>query len=327
MPARTIAVVGATGNQASGTVSALLAQTDFAVRAVSSNPTGHKARALLAQHKDSAHVGRLTMVKCNLDDPGELRKALEDAYGVFAAMPMGTAEREGEAIEVTQGKALVDACKADGVEHLVYSSLPSVDKISDGKYKHVTHAESKAIVSEYAQSQLPCVTILYPGMFYSNFHWPTFAQRDQDNSVRFCAPLKPDTPIQCVDDRYDVGNFAAAVFSAGPAITRGKTYPVQTPVTTPKELAHDYHLATGEPTRFDPLPLDEAVAMMVRGQEDGEGREEFTQMFQFIADGVDGKASFSAGLEHDASLEDLGVRGSDSRSFLERSGFRVGQKG
>ena len=41
-------------------------------------------------------------------------------------------------------------------------------------------------------------------------------------------------------------------------------------------------MATGEPTRFDPRPLDEAVAMMVRGQEDGEGREEFTQMFQCV---------------------------------------------
>ncbi|GAA5839396.1 hypothetical protein JCM9279_005926 [Rhodotorula babjevae] len=326
MPARTIAVVGATGNQGSGTVSSLLAQTDFAVRAVSSNPSGHKAQALLAQHKDSARVGRLTMVKCNLDEPGELRAALEGAYGVFAAMPMGTELRDGEAIEVTQGKALVDACKAAGVQHVVYSSLPSVFKISNGKYKHVTHAESKATVSAYAQSQLPAVTLLYPGMFYSNFHWPTFAQREEDNSVRFCLPLNPDTPIQCVDDRYDVGNFAAAVFSAGPAVTRSKTYPVQAPVTTPEKLAHEYHMATGEATRFDPLPLDEAVAMMVRGQEDGKGREEFTQMFQFIADGVDGKASFSAGLDHDASLEDLGVRASTLQNFLERSGFRVGQK-
>ncbi|KPV74509.1 uncharacterized protein RHOBADRAFT_44998 [Rhodotorula graminis WP1] len=318
MPARTIAVVGATGNQGSGTVSALLAQTDFAVRAVSSNPGGHKAQALLAQHKDSAHLGRLTMVKCNLDDPDELREALKGVYGVFAAMPMGTELRGGEPVEVTQGKALIDACKTDGVEHLVYSSLPSVDKISRGKYKHVTHAESKATVSEYAQSQLPNVTLLYPGMFYSNFYWPTFAQREQDNSVRFCAPLRPDTPIQCVDDRYDVGYFAAAVFSAGPAATSGKTYAVQAPVTTPEKLAYEYHLATGEPTRFDPLPLDEAVAMMSVP----EGRAS-----RFIDDGVDGKASFSAGLDHDASLEDLGVRASDLQSFLERSGFRVGQKG
>lgn len=45
----------------------------------------------------------------------------------------------------------------------MYSSLPSVAELSGGKYTHVTHAESKATVSEYAKSQLGNVTLLYPG--------------------------------------------------------------------------------------------------------------------------------------------------------------------
>lgn len=141
-----------------------------------------------------------------------------------------------------------------------------------------------------------------------------------------------------------------AVFSAGPALTRGKTYPVQAPITTPAALASEYGALTGEKTRFEPLALEEAVGLMVRGDADGEGRREFTEMFQcvgrfppscargsrrgtdakgprrFIADGVDGKSSFAAGIEHDSSLADLGVRASNLQMFLERSGFRVGQK-
>ena len=111
MAIQVIAVIGATGNQGSGTFSALLAQTGFAVRALSSDPSGPRAQALLAQHKESARIGRFKLVKCNLDHPSELREALRGVHGVFAAMPADTRVGGGEVVEVTQGKALVDACK------------------------------------------------------------------------------------------------------------------------------------------------------------------------------------------------------------------------
>ncbi|BGP41202.1 hypothetical protein JCM10449v2_005176 [Rhodotorula kratochvilovae] len=326
MAHHTIAVIGATGNQGSGVVSALLAQTDFSVRALSSNPSSAKAQAFLDQHKDAAHLGRLTIVKGDFDDPAELHEALKNVYGVFASMPMQTGREGDEAVEVRQGKALVDACKAIDVEHFVYSSLPSIAKLSGGKYTHVTHFESKATVAEYAQKQLRNVTLVVPGMFYSNLSNPSFAQREADFSVRFCFPLKPTTPIQWVDDRYDVGNFVAAIFRAGPASTRGKTYPIHAPPITPAAFAETYHALTGETARFDPLEKDEAVAMMV-GDKDGDEGREFTEMFAFTDEPrPKGTGAFEAAFKVDSSAEDLGVHASDLQMFLERTGYRVGRK-
>ena len=50
-----------------------------------------------------------------------------------------------------------------GIKHFVYSSLPSVDKLSQGRFKNVVHFESKARIEEYAKEQLENATILIPG--------------------------------------------------------------------------------------------------------------------------------------------------------------------
>jgi len=50
-----------------------------------------------------------------------------------------------------------------GIKHFVYSSLPSVDKLSQGRFKNVVHFESKARIEKYAKETLENVTILVPG--------------------------------------------------------------------------------------------------------------------------------------------------------------------
>lgn len=53
--------------------------------------------------------------------------------------------------------------------------------------------------------------------------------------------------------------MAAAVFKRGPGITAGKTYPVMSPALTPVEMAKQYHGITGEPAKFEPVPLDDVL--------------------------------------------------------------------
>lgn len=109
----TIAVIGATGNQGSGVVSALLASTEFSVRAVSSNPTSEKAQVFLNTHKDAAHLGRLTIVHGDLAKPETIRDALHGTHGVFFASPFipGGQEDAENSIEAKQGMGVVDAVK------------------------------------------------------------------------------------------------------------------------------------------------------------------------------------------------------------------------
>ena len=64
------------------------------------------------------------VVKASLDDPASLTAALKGAYGVFGVTNYW--EYGGEA-EIRQGKALVDAAKAAGVKHFVWSTLDKID--------------------------------------------------------------------------------------------------------------------------------------------------------------------------------------------------------
>lgn len=104
MSTRTIAVVGSTGSQGSGVVAAVLSSTSYAVRALTRDPTGDKAQALVAKHQAEVDAGRLTVVQASLDDVEGLEKALEGAQAVFG---MTTPSPN----EVQQGKNLVDAVK------------------------------------------------------------------------------------------------------------------------------------------------------------------------------------------------------------------------
>ncbi|EGU11344.1 translation initiation factor IF-2 [Rhodotorula toruloides ATCC 204091] len=227
-PVQIIAVVGATGHQGAGVVAALLSSTSFSVRALSTNPSGSKGTSLLALRDKYVKEGRLEVVQADLNDKDSLERALKGAYGLFAAMAIAQNE-------VEQGKTLVDVAKAEGIEHFVYSSLPSIAKASGGKYPHVFPFENKAEIEEYAKEKLDNMTVLIPGCalpcpsfsrpshagsvvdgkhggdraFYSNFEMPLYARRGDDDTAIFNVAGSPDLQLGWLDDGHDVGTYAA----------------------------------------------------------------------------------------------------------------------
>jgi uncharacterized protein YbjT (DUF2867 family) len=76
------------------------------------------------------------VVKASLDDPASLTAPLQGAYGVFGVTNYWEHSGEGE---MRQGKALVDAAKAAGVKHFVWSTL-------DKEEPQVPHWITKAAV-------------------------------------------------------------------------------------------------------------------------------------------------------------------------------------
>jgi uncharacterized protein YbjT (DUF2867 family) len=64
------------------------------------------------------------VVKASLDDPASLTAPLKGAYGVFGVTDFW---EHGGDTETRQGKALVDAAKAAGVKHFVWSTLDNGD--------------------------------------------------------------------------------------------------------------------------------------------------------------------------------------------------------
>ncbi|KAI7976733.1 hypothetical protein EIK77_009964 [Talaromyces pinophilus] len=136
---RTIVVVGASGNQGSGVVRALLnskATRDllWLVRGTTRGPNSAKAKKFLADHQTTDN--RLTLVAGNVYDQASLQDTFADAYGVFAI----TSEyypgrllknREDMQHEVEAGYNIVLAAEKCGIEHFVFSSLPDMPAIHD----------------------------------------------------------------------------------------------------------------------------------------------------------------------------------------------------
>ena len=127
MENKTIAVIGATGSQGKGVVHALVNEGAFNVRAITRDPEKYSGNAHEAVYAD-------------LNDLQSLKDAFKDAYGVFVV----TNFWEG-ADEIAQGKNAVEAAKATGVQHFIWSTLPDVESISDGEFD-VPHFTNKAKV-------------------------------------------------------------------------------------------------------------------------------------------------------------------------------------
>ncbi|GAA6028853.1 hypothetical protein JCM8097_007433 [Rhodosporidiobolus ruineniae] len=312
---RIITVIGATGNQGSGVVSALFSSTAFSVRAVSRDPSSKAAKALLDKHADAVKEGRFEVVAGELSDQNSLEKALEGAYGSFGAWT-------SYSDEYAEVKRLVDAAKAAGIAHFVYSSLPSITEASGGKLTKVKLFDNKAKVTSYAKEQLPAATAVVPGSFLSNLYKPIYTRRGDDGTAIFCEPIKEATTLEFVDESYDVGVTVAAILTKGPSLTASKTYFIGGPPTTTPELAAEYAELTGEKTLIRPLSREEALSIYPLPEE---VVEEYSQMYEYL-DTVDPSKRMYGTVEPEEvqTEEELGVRASTLKEWLDRTGFRVG---
>lgn len=168
---RTIVVVGASGNQGSGVVRALLnskATRDmiWLVRGTTRDPNSAKAKKFLADHQTTDN--RLTLVAGNVYDQASLQDAFADAYGVFAI----TSEyypgrllmnREDMQHEVEAGYNIVLAAEKCGIEHFVFSSLPDMVKTTGGRFPNIHHMNNKHTIEKFARERLNMLTCLIPG--------------------------------------------------------------------------------------------------------------------------------------------------------------------
>lgn len=150
-PAKTIVVLGATGQQGGAVARALAADGRWTLRALSRNPASDGARRLAAQGFD--------VVAADMDDPASLEAAFKGAHGVFSVQ--GT--DQGGEIETRRGIAVADAAVAAGVAHFIYASVGGADRASG-----VPHFESKWRVEEHIRSIGMPATIVRPVFFMDN---------------------------------------------------------------------------------------------------------------------------------------------------------------
>jgi hypothetical protein len=112
------------------------------------------------------------------------------------------------------------------VQHLIWSSLPHVSKVTHGALSNLHHFDSKALIEEYITSiNLPASFVL-AGFFMSNITSPAMgmlkSSGDGDaEGYEVSLMVRPDTAIPLLDVPRDYGKFVAACL-ASPASTQGK---------------------------------------------------------------------------------------------------------
>ncbi|GAA5919418.1 hypothetical protein JCM6882_006016 [Rhodosporidiobolus microsporus] len=331
-PDRTIVVLGATGQQGSGTVLHLLGRTSFRVVGLTRSPSSSSSVALLEKHKAHVKSGRFELKEADVGDRSTLEQAFAGAWGVFGVTQYQAPLRTEEdlAVELVGGKNIVDAAKATGVAHLIYSGLPSPSAATSGKFQHIWHFEHKAAVEKYGLSTLGAdkFTILHAGLFLNNLTWPHYAKKGSDGVLEFRAPLSEGKLQAWTDPAYDVGLFASELFLVGPSSTGGKTYPVHSPSPVSfSTLSTLYTRATGLPARVAPTSLKAWTAAVVASEGPGIERDidEMARFFEW-APYEEGRADYGCmgGGEFEERMKELGgrVRVSTFEEWLERSQYK-----
>jgi uncharacterized protein YbjT (DUF2867 family) len=232
-----ILVTGATGNQG-GAVARKLLEAGFQVRALTRNPLKESARKL-------AVLG-VEVVYGDLDDRSSLDPVLEGIYGVFAVL---TPFEEGVVGEVREGKYLVDACKAAGVKHLVYSSVSGAN-LNTG----IPHFDSKNEIERYIKTAGVPATILRPVFFMYNFNSEYMGMRRKIIEGTLSLPLKPDKKLQMLAVE-DFAHFVSAAFEY-PFDYIGKEIDIAGDEMTMTEAAEVFSRVIGGTVRYAEWPAE-----------------------------------------------------------------------
>ena len=189
-----IAVTGATGQQGRAVAKKLL-EDGWKVRALTRDPNKPAAQELKS-------LG-VEILPGDMDNRAELDAAFEGAYGVFSVQNFWLPNVGFEG-EVRQGKAVADAAKAVGVQHLVYSSVGSANRGMGQK-----HFESKWIIEQYIHGLEIPYTILRPVAFMENYNW---SRAPILNGAFIGMGVRPEKGLQLIAVE-DIGVFAAMVFA------------------------------------------------------------------------------------------------------------------
>lgn len=231
---KVIVVFGATGAAGGSVAKYLLDDGTFAVRAVTRNADSPAAQALKARGAE--------VVVADLDKPETIPATLKGAYGVSAVTDFWALfPKIGDAVktqnaEVVQGKALVDAAKAAGVQHFVFFTLPHCD---------CPHFEGKHQIDEYLKASGVPRTSFYNAFYFENIigQMGMFKKADDGSfSVEIPHPEDSYIPSYSVDQS---GGWVLAAFK-NPTEYIGKDIIAVGENITPKKYAEVLGKALGK---------------------------------------------------------------------------------
>ncbi|KAI7974001.1 hypothetical protein EIK77_001643 [Talaromyces pinophilus] len=247
-----LAVLGATGIQGGSLIDYVLNDPElsqkYQIRAISRNVSLDKA----VQLKNKVEV-----VQADVSDPVSIETALTGAHTVFA-MTVPSFAPNGLEVEFNHGKTIADAAVRQGVKYLIFSTLPAVNEISGGKYRHVTPFDAKAKIEQYIRS-LPIKSAFVSfGFFMQNLHTQPFLGPvpGPEGTWVLARPAPPTSRIPYIDAVANVGNVVGSIL-AEPEKYEGKTFCAAERLYSLEEIAALLSRATGKTVVYKQVTLEE----------------------------------------------------------------------
>ena len=243
-----ISVIGGTGAQGGSVVDALLASRKFKVRVASRNPSSDTAKALAARGVE--------VVKADLLEPASLKALYDGAHGAFVVTNFADPSQGEHEEEV--GASAVKAARSAGVKHLIWSTLPDVEKISGGRLK-VKHFTMKAHVDAVVRSAgFERHTFVEAPFYFQNFLSASPPRPLPDGRRGWAVPIDPAARVIHAGDISELGRAVVAAFGAGDELPNGSylavcggAYSWDDFAATLNALGHDVAVVRVPPEAYD----------------------------------------------------------------------------
>jgi uncharacterized protein YbjT (DUF2867 family) len=165
-----IAVTGCTGVQGGSVIEYLSKSGRFRLRGLTRDTTSVKAQELSKKGID--------IVQADQNDVQSLEVAFRGCYGVYAVT---NCWEHGWDAETRHGRNMVDAAKAEGVQHFVWSTMEHSGELD------IWHFDSKARVNDYLLQSGLNRTSIYTAGYYENFEKQLRPKKiaDEDTGATF----------------------------------------------------------------------------------------------------------------------------------------------
>ena len=232
-----IAVIGATGAQGKGVLDALVDEGTFGVRAITRHPEKYSGKANETVFGD-------------LKDVESLKNAFKNAYGVFLV----TNFWEG-GDEIGQVENAIEAAKATGMKHFVWSTLPNVEFISKGEFE-VPHFTNKAKADELVRKAgFKYYTFVQPPFYFQNFLHLMAPQSKPDGSFGWTLPIDPAKKAFHMSDITDLGKIVTGVFLQPEKTGHGAYLSLATELNSFNDIMNAYK-TNGKEYSYTQVPVE-----------------------------------------------------------------------
>ncbi|MCF0055067.1 NmrA/HSCARG family protein [Dyadobacter sp. CY356] len=228
-----ITIVGVLGKQGLSAAHTLLQSGKYRVRGITRRVNSPEALSLAEQG------AQLVSTPLNLGYKKDFVKAFQGSHGVFLMTP---SIAPPQIHELELGIQLADAAVEAGVQHIIFSSLENVDKITKGK-KFAPHFTDKAEIEEYIRTLPIASSFIYMAFFYTNlmeFYPPCLV----GDTLEFPFYLPKDFLAPFVDPLTATGPAVLEIFSDLNRYS-GKALPVIGDMISPQQMIDTFIAVTG----------------------------------------------------------------------------------